>query len=136
MLCVCSILAKENIPRVSVSCELSRLDSVVGLDWDGNGYRRLQSLWLMEPVNKLAGPSPLYSHSPFCVSNELLPWLIRLRCWYHYCVFVTLTKEALLLIVSHGGQSSQYSQPPLSLTDPPPSSILSPIIQVRQVFPF
>lgn len=56
------------------------------------------------------------SPSPFNVcSNELLPWLGRLHCWYPCCVFVTLSKKALLLIVSHGAPCFQYSQPFLSL---------------------
>lgn len=64
-----------------------------------------------EQTGKLNAPSPL------CVySNELLPWLGRLHCWYLCCVFVTLTKKALHLIESHGAPCAQYSQPFLSLT--------------------
>lgn len=49
--------------------------------------------------------------------NELLPWPGRLRCCYPCRVFVTSPKKkeaAVLLIVSRGVPSAQYSQPFLS----------------------
>lgn len=90
----------------------------LGFNGDGNGYH-VAARQLAGPVDGGVGEQTgesLTAPAPVCVcSNELLPWLGRLRCWYPHCVFVTLAKKASLLIVSHGALSSQYSQPFLSL---------------------
>lgn len=69
--------------------------------------------------------------------DELLPWLGRLRCCYPCCVFVTLTKKALRLIVSRGGPKlSVCTAFPVPLTDPPSLSALGPSSQLDRSFLF
>lgn len=89
-----------------------RLYWASGLNWAGNSYHVALRQLVGPEGGGGQGRNCQYFTSPSlsCLCrNELLPWSGRLRCWYPCCVFVTLAKKALLLIVSHGAPCAQYS---------------------------
>lgn len=124
----------------ALSCVILKLYWALGFNWDGTGYHAA--------ARQLAGPVAggslwtnwweFNSPSPLCVcSNELVPWFGRLHCWYPCCVFVTLTKKALLLIVSHGApELSVFAAFPVPRSDPPPLPTIAPSSQFDRSFLF